>query len=176
MTEPDADLDALLVALSRVRGRGPRPGGEGSHSHGHRGGPRGDHGGPPWMRGDHGNPFGPHARLGGAPARMRLLDVLAASETALSVGELAEAIGVDQPRASRLVQQAVAMGLAAREADPADARRTRIALTSEGRKHVGDFRGERRERLRSALADFSPEERSELVRLLGKLAAAWPQA
>lgn len=97
----------------------------------------------------------------------------------LSVGEsgvgCADAIGVDQPRASRLVQEAVEMGLAAREADPDDARRTRIALTFEGRRRAGDFRGERRERLSRALADFTDAERAELVRLLGKLAASWPR-
>ncbi|HCJ49288.1 MAG TPA: hypothetical protein DHW40_08165 [Microbacterium sp.] len=172
MTDADADLDALLAALARVRGRGPRPPGEHGHPHA---GPRGMHGGPPWMRGEHGHPFGPHARLGGAPARMRLLDVLAASDAPMSVSELATSIGVDQPRASRLVQQAVEMGLAAREADPADARRTRVALTADGRRRAGAFRGERRDRLSRALAEFTPAERAELVRLVGKLAAAWPQ-
>jgi DNA-binding MarR family transcriptional regulator len=172
VTEADADLDALLAALSRVRGRGPRPPGlHGDHDHGH----RPHHGGPPWVRGEHGHPFGAHARLGGAPARMRLLDVLTAADGPMSVSELASAIGVDQPRASRLVQQAVDLGLVAREADPADARRTRIALTGTGRGRVGAFRGERRDRLARALADFTPEERAELVRLVGKLASAWPQ-
>lgn len=168
----DADLDALLAALSRLRGRGPRP--QGDHRHPHDG-PRGGHGGPPWMRGDHASPFGPHARLGGAPARLRLLDALVAADEPLTVSELATAIGVDQPRASRLVQQAVELGLVAREADPADARRTRIALTSDGRHRAGAVRGERRERLSRALAGFTPEERAELVRLVGKLAAAWPE-
>jgi DNA-binding MarR family transcriptional regulator len=170
VTEPDADLDALLAALSRVRGRGPRLHGD----HGHDG-PHGRRGGPPWLRGEHPHPFGPHARLGGAPARMRLLDVLTAADGPMSVGDLAAAIGVDQPRASRLVQQAVELGLVAREADPADARRTRIGLTAAGRGRVGAFRDERRERLSRALAEFSAQERADLVRLVGKLAASWPQ-
>lgn len=38
------------------------------------------------------------------------------------------------------------------------------------------FRGQRREQLAEALADFSPDERVALVRLLTKLADAWPQA
>ena len=167
MTDPTGDLDALLAAFSQMRGRG------GPHRHHRAGGPHAHGGGPPWMRGDRG--FGPNARLAGAPARIRLLDALVHAEHPLSVSELADAIGVDQPRASRLVQQAVELGLAAREADPDDARRTRIALTPEGRRRAGDVRGERRERLAAALADFSDDERAELVRLLGKLAAAWPQ-
>ncbi|MDT3345059.1 MarR family winged helix-turn-helix transcriptional regulator [Microbacterium aquilitoris] len=170
MTDPTGDLDALLAAFAQMRGRGPHrhhPGGP--HAHG----PHSDGGGPPWIRGERG--FGPGARLAGAPARIRLLDALVHAENPLSVSEIAEAIGVDQPRASRLVQQAVELGFAAREADPDDARRTRIALTVEGRRRAGDFRGERRERLSQALADFTAEERAELVRLLGKLAASWPR-
>ena len=114
------------------------------------------------------------ARFGG-PARMRLLDALATASHPLSVSEVGEAIGVDQPRASRLIQQSVELGLVRREADPDDARRTRVALTEEGARFARGFRGQRREHLSEALADFSPEERADLVRLLTKLAEAWPQ-
>jgi len=157
------DLDAIVAALAQLRGR-PRPpfgpggpGGPGGHGWGH-------------------GPFAPHARFGGGPARMRLLDALAAASHPLSVSEVGEAIGVDQPRASRLIQQAVELGLVQREADPDDARRTRVALTAQGSRIVHGFRGERRERLETALAGFSDEERAELARLLSKLAAAWPQS
>ncbi|EIC07432.1 regulatory protein MarR [Microbacterium laevaniformans OR221] len=71
-------------------------------------------------------------RMGGGPARLRLIEALHAASHPLSVSELGEAIGVDQPRAPRLVQQSVEMGLVQREADPDDARRTRIALTPVG--------------------------------------------
>lgn len=106
---------------------------------------------------------------------MRLLEALAAASHPLSVSEVGEAIGVDQPRASRLIQQAVELGLVKREADPDDARRTRVALTDEGRRLARGFRGQRREQLQTALADFTPDERAELARLLTKLAGAWPQ-
>lgn len=198
-----ADLDAIVAALAQLRGRPPRPpfgpggpfgpgvhggGGHGGGGHGggahdaHDAGGRGDRsdgpggrgrsGGPGWGHG----PFAPHARFGGGPARMRLLDALAAASHPLSVSEVGEAIGVDQPRASRLIQQAVELGLVQREADPDDARRTRVALTEQGRRIVRGFRGERRERLETALAGFSDEDRAELARLLTKLAAAWPEA
>jgi len=114
----------------------------------------------------------PGTRLGG-PARMRMLEALAAASEPLSVSALGEAIGVDQPRASRLVQQGVAHGFVRREADPDDARRTRIALTDEGRKIARGVRGERREMLSGALAAFTDEERTELARLLNKLADNW---
>lgn len=141
-----------------------------------------DHGGPrshPHGRG-HGQPFGGppwaggHGRFGG-PARVRMLEALAAADGSLSVSEIAQVVGVDQPRASRLVQQSVELGLVRREADPADARRTRIALTDEGATVVRGFRGERRDAVRTALADFSDADRAELARLLAKLAEAWPR-
>ncbi|WP_347346806.1 MarR family transcriptional regulator [Microbacterium sp.] len=157
--------DAIAAALAQLRGArrlppwaegGPDgPPGWGPRGHGH--GPH--HHGPPWAG----------ARLGG-PARMRLLEVLAAAPSPLSVSELADEIGVDQPRASRLVQQSVELGLVQREADPTDARRTRIVLTAEGERLIGGFRGRRRGAVEQALADFSDAERAELARLLPLLA------
>jgi DNA-binding MarR family transcriptional regulator len=183
-TEPNDPAEAIAQALSRLRGRrlGGGPGGR-AHGgpHGWPGGPRGDHG-------DHGEPGGPFGHRGhpgappwmtdpsgrmGGPARMRMLEALAAASAPLSVSALGEAIGVDQPRASRLVQQGVERGFVRREADPDDARRTRIALTDEGRRVARGMRGERREMLASALTAFTDDERSELARLLNKLADNW---
>lgn len=180
---PADPADAIAAALARLRGRRmPRPPweqGSGPHAHGPHGPGRGEapwgrggphhgygHGAPPWM--------GP-ARIGG-PARMRLLEALAAASHPLSVGEIADAVGVDQPRASRLVQQAFQLDLVRREADPEDARRTRVALTDAGAALVRGFRGERREAIDTALAGFTDEERTDLARLLTKLADSWPQA
>lgn len=112
---------------------------------------------------------------GGGPARLRLLEALATASHPLSISAAAEAIGVDQPRASRLVQQVVEMGLARREPDPDDARRARIALTDAGAALVHGSRGERRDAVRAALEGFTEDERSELARLLTKLAEAWPR-
>ncbi|REJ04165.1 MarR family transcriptional regulator [Microbacterium bovistercoris] len=104
---------------------------------------------------------------------MRMLEALAAASAPLGVSDLADAIGVDQPRASRLVQQGVENGWVRREADPDDARRTRIVLTDDGRRMLGGVRGQRRDRLDRALAALSEDERAELARLLGKLADNW---
>jgi DNA-binding MarR family transcriptional regulator len=168
-------VDDIAASLARLRGPRPRPPWEGPGEHGPgprgRGGPWGHgdtHHAPPWA--DHGHG---HGRFGG-PARLRLLDALAAASAPLTVSEIAEAVGVDQPRASRLVQQAVAQTLVRREVDPDDARRTRVALTDTGAAIVARFRGERRDAVRAALAGFSDAERTELARLLGKLVSAWP--
>lgn len=174
MSAPDPAAD-IAEALARLRGRRHPRGFDGPHGGHHGGGPhgspfghgggRGRHPGPPWAAGQGG-------RFGG-PAWVRMLEALAAAPEPLGVGALGEAIGVDQPRASRLVQQAVGRGLVRREADPDDARRTRIALTDEGRRIARGARGERREALSAALEAFSDEERTELARLLNKLADNW---
>jgi len=165
MSSPDAvdPAEAIAAALARIRGRrghrgGPHPGHDhGRHDHGHRPAPDGAAPGPRF----------------GAAAAMRMLEALVTAPTPLTVSELGEAIGVDQPRASRLVQQGVERGLVRREADPDDARRTRIALTDEGRSVAHRSHSARRDALSRALADFSDAERAELARLLGKLADAW---
>ncbi|WP_396657802.1 MarR family winged helix-turn-helix transcriptional regulator [Microbacterium sp.] len=181
MPTPDP-ADAIAAAIARLRGRrGPRgPWAAGAEGMPHWAGPHGDRGGHAGRgrhpgHGPHGMPFwGPHPRFAG-PARLRLLEALSAASHPLSVSQIAEAIGVDQPRASRLVQQAVEMGLVRREADPDDARRTRVVLTDEGAKIVRGFRGDRREAVAEALAGFTDQERAELARLLTKLADAWPR-
>lgn len=165
--------DAIAAALLRLRGPRPRaPWGDGPppwapHAGHHGRGPHSGAGIPPWA--------GRGGRMGG-PARLRLLDALAGAEHPLTVSEAAEAVGVDQPRASRLVQQGVELGLVRREPDPEDARRIRIALTDAGTALVRGFRGERRDAVRSALEGFTDAERAELARLLDKLADAWPRA
>jgi DNA-binding MarR family transcriptional regulator len=199
MSESPADpAEAIAAALARLRMRRPsrpgdggpwgdRDGGDGPHGRRSRHGMHDLHGHDPHGHGAHGfpDPFGPHGAMppgppwSGAhgrfagPARVRLLEALAAASTPLSVSELAERIGVDQPRASRLVQQCVQLGFVRREADPDDARRTRIVLTDDGARIVSGFRGTRRAAIEGALAEFSDAERAELARLLTKLADAW---
>lgn len=181
MADPQDPAEAIAAALATLRGRrGPRPGWEGGRGermpprpgpHGHQGihdqlhqhQGRGPHGMPGW---------GP--RFAG-PARFRLLDALSSASGPLTVSEVADAVGVDQPRASRLVQQSVELGFVRREADPDDARRTRIVLTEQGEGLVRGFRGDRRDAIATALAEFTDAERADLARLLAKLAAAWPR-
>ena len=141
------------------RGRGGRGSPEGW---GGRGRGRGPGGGP-----------GRHALA--HAARFRLLDALEGAERPPSVSELAEAIGVDQPRASRLVQAAVEAGHVRREADPSDARRSALVLTASGRKLLESARDTRRGAVETALAAFTPEETAEFARLLSRFIADWPR-
>ena len=184
---PADPVDAVTAALARLRGgRGPRPQGRGgaeghergNHDHEHDHGEHGSHihhqHGPwgPGQRGSAGHAAGVRFAMA---ARFRLLEALAAASTPLSVSELADAIGVDQPRASRLVQAAVAAGHVRRDADPDDARRSTLQLTDAGRALASQTRGSRRASVESALADFSSADREQLAALLTRLADAWPR-
>lgn len=140
-------------------GTPPSSGTQSGHAHG---GPRG------FGRGEAG-PFGRFA------ARFRALEALAEASAPLSVSELAERIGVDQPRASRLVQACVEEGHAVREADAADARRTNVVLTDAGRALVTRSRSGRIAAVEQAIDGFTDAEREQLATLLGRLAEAWPR-
>ncbi len=197
MTEPasgaaDDPVEQIERSLAVLRRGGRGPGGphergHGPHSHGgHRDRSGRGHwsagptGGPPWRDaegGDAGAP--PWARRGprgawefrtGPMASLRLLATLQDADLPMSVTELAAAIGVDQPRASRLVQAAVKDGLAVREADPDDARRTRIRLTDSGAAVVRDATSHRRRAIEAALEGFTDEERAQFASLFARFA------
>ncbi|QCR20375.1 MarR family winged helix-turn-helix transcriptional regulator [Agrococcus sp. SGAir0287] len=106
----------------------------------------------------------------------RALAVLAASEQPMSITDLGAAIGIDQPRASRVVQMLQHEGLVRREPDPSDARRTRIVVTAKGRAHADAHRERRAAPVAEALAVLAPEERQQLAALLSRVVEAWPRA
>lgn len=167
----DADIVALveqsLMAVRHDQSRRRMHGGPPGH---------GMPGRPPWQDGS-GRRGRPDGSLGRA-ARFRMLDVLEAAErngTTYSISTLAPAIGVDQPRASRLVQEAVDRGLVSRVSDPADARRTLIQLTAAGRKQIGEVRTHRRSAVEQALATFTPQEAREFADLFARFVRAWPR-
>ena len=158
--DPIALIEHALMTMRRdqqarrlQRGRGP-------------GGLHGRHGGP--KHGIH----GPDRSLGGA-ARFRMLDALESG--ARTVSELADATGVDQPRASRLVADASERGLLRRGVDPSDARRAVIELTDAGRAHLTDAHQSRRAAVESALAGFSAAETEQFAALLDRFVDAWPR-
>lgn len=120
------------------------------------------HGGPHWGHGD----AGP-----GGFARFRALEALA--DGPRTVTELAELIGVDQPRASRLVAFGVKAGVLRKAQDPADARRAIVELTDAGREAIAAARARRRGSLDRGLASFTPEEAEQFATYLERFVAGW---
>ena len=198
--DPVAEIESALaqLRLAQRHGRGPRGGppfgggfpghlgrgGDHGHGAGHGEnpaeqdgpGPHGLHVRPEFGRGrGHGSMGGPHTRrLGDAlgAARFRLLERLL--EGSASISELAEAIGVDQPRASRLVSDAAARGLVERTSDPADARRIVVQLSASGRESLASMKDSRRSAVTSALDGFTDAETATFAALLSRFVASWP--
>lgn len=92
-----------------------------------------------------------------------------------SIGELALAERVRPQSMAQTVKDLEAKGLVARRIDPADARRSLVRLTAEGRSTLGADRRQREGWLASAIGqELSAAERrtlEEAVRLLRRLAA-----
>lgn len=105
------------------------------------------------------------------PAVFRVLDAVAAADSP-TVGSLTPALGVDQPRTSRLVAQAVSAGLLERVADQWDGRRAILRLTAAGTDVVAAAQAGRRTRMAAAMGDWTTKERTEFARLLTRFVDA----
>jgi DNA-binding MarR family transcriptional regulator len=116
------------------------------------------------------------------PAQAAVFQVLDALESARDAGAgmtvtgVADALGVDQPRASRLVAQAVDAGLVRRGADPGDGRRSLLTLTTRGRTVLAGAHRTRRAAVEAALAGWSPEDRATFARLLHEFITGWERS
>ncbi|MFI7419689.1 MarR family winged helix-turn-helix transcriptional regulator [Nonomuraea sp. NPDC049684] len=111
---------------------------------------------------------------GAAGPEFEVLDVIEAAGGRLTVSAVAEALNVDQPRASRLVTAAVTAGLVRREADQADGRRAWLVLTDAGAAALAQARQARQAAFASATAGWSAAERAEFARLLTRFVQAMP--
>jgi DNA-binding MarR family transcriptional regulator len=98
------------------------------------------------------------------------------SGATMTVNGVADALGIDQPRASRLVARAVDAGLVRRGGDPDDGRRSVLSLTRSGARVLAEGHRARHEAVEAALAGWSGEERETFARLLRDYVAGWEQA
>jgi DNA-binding MarR family transcriptional regulator len=117
-------------------------------------------------------------RTGPGTAVLEVLDVVEAAEQAgdtATVSTVASALGVDQPRASKLVAAAVERGLLERRADQADGRRSLLVRTPAGAaasEQVHDFR---RDSIAAALQQWSEADQRIFAGLLDRFVADFAQ-
>jgi DNA-binding MarR family transcriptional regulator len=114
-------------------------------------------------------------RLGGGFNRSHSLIVDAVGESMdaggeLSIGKVAERLGIDPTRASRMVRAAVTAGYVERTACEDDARRICLRLNDSGRELLQQIRSARIEAFTSVIAAWPDADCSELARLLTKFA------
>ena len=122
---------------------------------------------------------GPPGPGDGGAAAFQVLDAIegaAAAGEVMTVNGVADALGVDQPRASRLVATAVEAGLVRRRADPEDGRRSVLTLTPRGAGVLAEGHRTRRAAVEAAIAGWPAEDRATFARLLSAYVAGWERA
>ncbi|WP_277875528.1 MarR family winged helix-turn-helix transcriptional regulator [Streptomyces sp. NRRL B-1677] len=100
------------------------------------------------------------------PTLFNVLDAVEDRGDSCAVTGVATALGVDQPRASRLVLRTVEEGWLARRTAPSDARRTLLTLTDRGREQLDRTHQFRQELFARVMADWPDADRSEFARLI----------
>jgi DNA-binding MarR family transcriptional regulator len=105
------------------------------------------------------------------PTKLRALDVIS-EEGGVRVGELADRIGIDETTATRLVDRLEEAGVAERRSAAGDRRVIVVGLTTAGVLLVRQVAQRRKRFLCDVLTALEPDERTELVRLTAKAAAA----
>jgi DNA-binding MarR family transcriptional regulator len=92
-----------------------------------------------------------------SPAQIRVLFVLAHTGP-VTMGTIAEKLGVGLPTASHLVEKLVRAQLVNRNEDPTDRRHMLVQLTTQGDELIGHLQRDRQALLRSWLSKLTQEE------------------
>jgi DNA-binding MarR family transcriptional regulator len=108
-----------------------------------------------------------------------VLDTIEEAEDAgrpATVTSVAAALGIDQPRASKLVAAAVSDGLVRREADQADGRRSLLVRTPAGQRLSAQIHAFRQQVFGDAMAEWSAADRAEFATLLSRFVESLARA
>jgi DNA-binding MarR family transcriptional regulator len=99
-----------------------------------------------------------------------------ATEGPMSVGELAERLGVSLPTASLLVGELSRQGLVERREDERDRRRTIVTVAERYREDMVSAYATRSEPVRRAFAALAPDERKTLIKAFRLIGEEYEQA
>jgi DNA-binding MarR family transcriptional regulator len=101
-------------------------------------------------------------------SRNLVINIVDEADGEITVGGVAEQLGIDPSAASRMVSDLIAHGLLERLASQQDGRRTVLRLTSEGVTARDRFRRQHRQAFEHITRDWPAQERMEFARLLRK--------
>ncbi len=107
----------------------------------------------------------------------QLKALFALTDVALTVGQVADLMGLSKPTASLLVDRLVHLGLVERTEDSQDRRRTRVGLTPAGRDRATRLREGGEERWRSLLSQLAADDLAawtQGVQALARVATSAP--
>src|SRR3954452_18278822 len=101
-------------------------------------------------------------------ASVPILRQLAESEP-LRPGDLAARLAVEAPHVTRQIQRLETLGYVERIPDPDDRRSHRVRLTPVGHEAIDRIRDIQRRSMLQALAQWSPQDRQQLARLVDRM-------
>ena len=104
--------------------------------------------------------------------RNLVINLVDEAEAELTVGGVADQLGVDPSVASRMVSDCIKAGYVERHASQSDGRRTILRLTADGADLRDRFRSQQRQAFEAVTADWPEHERREFARLVIKYAAS----
>ena len=117
------------------------------------------------------------AQLLGLYAVARIVHGIDRAEPApATIGLVAEELGLDPSRASRVVGDLVNAGYLLREASQTDGRVTQLTLTPAGSQLIADLRGARWEMLLSVFDGWAPDEIAQFSTLFSRYADGMARA
>ncbi|WP_272477081.1 MarR family winged helix-turn-helix transcriptional regulator [Baekduia alba] len=109
------------------------------------------------------------AELDLSMTQLKLLHVLVESQTEISVKELAEALSMSLPNASRTVDALLQRGLVERREDEHDRRMKRVGANDKARDVIDRVDTARLQGLEAWAADLTPVQRKALLDALSLL-------
>jgi DNA-binding MarR family transcriptional regulator len=89
------------------------------------------------------------------------------------IQDIAHYLNIEAPSVSRTVQDLEREGLVERHADSSDRRASNVVLTALGEQQLSKLQSAKRARFKVALQDWPETDRTELTRLIDKLAASF---
>lgn len=107
--------------------------------------------------------------------QQEIMHVLAMNDDAMTAGALAKACQVSSARIAKALNQLEAQGIAVREADPADGRRTLVHLTQKGQALVDGRHRKVAETTKSFLKELGADDAQDLLRLLKRISEIAPR-
>lgn len=107
-------------------------------------------------------------RIGLHPGQETVLKLLADLD-GQTMSQLAQALSVQPPTATKTITRLAAQGLVKRVASETDGRLARVQLTEEGRERIGDIDRVWKRLEKEALAGFDEKDRKRIRKLLREI-------
>jgi len=98
-----------------------------------------------------------------------IIQVLAAHD-GMRIQDIATALGIEAPSATRKSQELEQAGYVERQADPKDRRAVCLQLTAKGQETATKLQAAHRDILGTALTDWTADERQSFIDLLNRFA------